>query len=101
MLKVKRLLEANLEDDEFGITQLCNEMAVSHSHLYKKFKSLSNKTIADFFKTLILLKARELLSTTNLNITEITFATGFKSLSYFSREFTRQFGRSPSEFRKE
>jgi YesN/AraC family two-component response regulator len=100
MLKVKRVLETNLEDDEFGITQLCNEMAVSHTQLYKKFKSLSNKTIADFFKTLRLLKARELLSTTNLNITEVTYAVGFKSLSYFSREFTREFGKPPSDFRK-
>ena len=100
MLKVKRVLEANLEDDEFGILKLCQEMAVSHTQLYKKFKSLSNKTIADFFKTLRLLKARELLTTTDLNITQITFATGFKNLSYFSREFAREFGKSPSEFRK-
>jgi len=100
MLKVKQVLEANLNDDEFGISQLCHELAVSHSQLYKKFKSLSNKTIADFFKTLRLLKARELLSTTNLNITEVTFAVGFKSLSYFSREFAREFGKPPKDFRK-
>ncbi|MDP4275577.1 MAG: ATP-binding protein [Bacteroidota bacterium] len=101
MLKVKKVLESNLSDDEFGISQLCRELAVSHAQLYKKFKSLSNKTIADFFKTLRLLKAKELLLTTRLNITEITFAVGFKNLSYFSREFTREFGKSPSEFRKE
>jgi AraC-like DNA-binding protein len=100
MLKVKQVLEANLNDDEFGISQLCHELAVSHTQLYKKFKSLSNKTIADFFKTLRLLKARELLSTTNLNITEVTYAVGFKSLSYFSREFTREFGKPPKDFRK-
>jgi transcriptional regulator GlxA family with amidase domain len=100
MLKVKRVLEANLNDDEFGISQLCNELAVSHAQLYRKFRSLSNKTIADFFKTLRLLKARELLSTTDLNVTEVTFKVGFKSLSHFSREFAREFGKSPSEFRK-
>jgi len=100
ILKVKQILETNLTDDEFGISQLCRELAMSHSQLYRKFKSLSNKTIADFFKTLKLLKARELLLTTNLNVTEITFAVGIKNLSWFSREFTREFGQSPSEFRK-
>lgn len=100
MLKVKRVLETNLTDNEFGISQLCRELAMSHSQLYWKFKSLSNKTIANFFKTLKLLKARELLLTTNLNVKEITFAVGIKNLSYFSREFTREFGKPPSEFRK-
>lgn len=41
MLKVKQVLEANLADDEFGISELCKELAVSHSQLYKKFKSPS------------------------------------------------------------
>jgi len=30
----------------------------------------------------------------------VAYAAGFKSLSYFSREFAHQFGKSPSEFRK-
>ena len=100
MIKVKQVLETNLQDDEFGILNLCRELAVSQSQLYKKFKSLSNITIADYFKLLRLHKARELLLTTSLNVTEVAYAAGFKSLSYFSREFAHQFGKSPSEFRK-
>jgi transcriptional regulator GlxA family with amidase domain len=41
-----------------------------------------------------------LLMTTSLNVTQVTFAAGFKNLSHFSREFTREFRKSPSEFRK-
>jgi signal transduction histidine kinase/DNA-binding response OmpR family regulator len=100
MIKVRQVLESNLTDDEFGISHLCRELAVSHTQLYKKFKSLSNITIADYFKSLRLHKARELLLTTGLNVTEVAFAAGFKSLSYFSREFANEFGKSPSEFRK-
>jgi YesN/AraC family two-component response regulator len=99
MIKVKQVLEANLEDDEFGIDQLCNELAVSHAQLYRKFKSLSNITIADFFKSLRLRRAKELLQTTDLNVTEVTFAVGFKNLSHFSREFSREFGKAPSEIK--
>ena len=93
-------MEANLGDDEFGISQLCSEMAVSHAQLYRKFKSLSNKTIADYLKSLRLRKARELLLTTSLNVSEVTYIAGFKNISHFSREFTHEFGKSPSEFRK-
>ena len=99
MSKVKQILEANLDDDEFGISQICRELAVSHTQLYRKFKSVSNKTIAEYFKSLRLNKAKTLLSATSMNVTEVAFAAGFKNLSYFSREFTHQFGKSPKEFR--
>jgi signal transduction histidine kinase/DNA-binding response OmpR family regulator len=99
MMKVRQKMEANLEDDEFGISSLCQELAVSRSQLYRKFKSLSNKTITDYFKSLRLHKARELLCASDLNVSEVTYAVGFKNLSHFSREFTREFGKSPSEFR--
>jgi len=100
MIKIRQAMEANLGDDEFGISQLCSEMAVSHAQLYRKFKSLSNKTIADYLKSLRLHKARELLLTTSFNVSEVTYIVGFKNISHFSREFTHEFGKSPSEFRK-
>ncbi len=100
MMKVRQVLETNLKDDEFGIIKLCSILGVSHAQLYRKFKSVSNKTIADYFKALRLHRAKELLSTTDLNITEVTFSVGFKSLAYFSREFTHEFGINPREYRK-
>ena len=100
MKKVKDVLEANLIDDEFGIINLCRELGVSRPQLYRKFRSLCDKTIAEYFKGLRLHKGKELLSTTGLNVTEVTYRVGFKSLAYFSREFTREFGESPSKFRK-
>ena len=100
MIKVRKALETNLNDDEFGISRLCIELSVSRAQLYRKFKSVSNKTVADYFKSLRLYKAKELLLTTNLNVTEVTYLVGFKNISHFSREFTYEFGKSPSEFRK-
>lgn len=99
MSKVRQVLEANLEDEEFGIYGLCRELAVSRTQLYRKFKSLSNRALSDYFKSLRLHKAKELLCTTDLNVTEVTYAVGFKNLSHFSREFRSEFGKSPMEFR--
>lgn len=100
MGKVRQILEDNLDDDEFGIAQLCRELAVSHTQLYRKFKSVSNKTIAEYFKYLRLNKAKTLLSSTSMNVTEVAFASGFKNLSYFSREFAHEFGCSAHDFQK-
>jgi len=101
MIRVRNILEKNLGNDEFDIHDLCRELAVSHAQLYRKFKSLSNHTIADYFKLLRLHKSRELLTKSDLNITQIAFTVGFKNLSYFSREFTEQFGISPGKYRKQ
>jgi AraC-like DNA-binding protein len=99
MSKVRQILETRLDDDEYCISQLCKELAVSHTQLYHKFKSASNQTIARYFKTLRLYRSKILLSSTKMNVTEVAFAAGFKNLSYFSREFTQEFGKNPKEFR--
>lgn len=101
MIKVRDILEKNLGNEDFGINELCRLLSVSHAQLYRKFKSISNQTIADYFKLLRLHKAKELLSNPELNITQVAFSVGFKNLSHFSREFTRQFGKSPKEMRKQ
>jgi signal transduction histidine kinase/DNA-binding response OmpR family regulator len=100
MIKVRQALETNLKDDEFGVSQLCSELSVSRAQLYRKFKFVCNRTVADYLKSLRLYKAKELFLTTNLNVTEVTYLVGFKNLSHFSREFTNEFGKPPSEFRK-
>jgi AraC-like DNA-binding protein len=100
MRKVKDVMEANLIDEEFDISSLCIELAVSRAQLYRKVRALSDRTIADYFKSLRLSKAKELLLTTNLNVTEVSIKVGFKHRAYFSLEFTHEFGLFPSEFRK-
>jgi signal transduction histidine kinase/DNA-binding response OmpR family regulator len=100
MLKVRQVLEANLMEDEFSIALLCKELSISHAQLYKKFKSVCDRTLADYFKSLRLYKARELLLKTGLNVKEITYMVGFKNISHFSREFSHEFGKSPREIRR-
>jgi len=43
-------------------------------------------------------KAKELLQTTSMNVTEVGFEVGMANLSTFSRLFKEEFGSSPSEF---
>jgi DNA-binding response OmpR family regulator len=53
MIKVRQILETNLQDDEFGISNLCKELTVRRAQLYRKFRSLIDRTIADYVKPLI------------------------------------------------
>ena len=97
MVKIREILEKNIDNEDYNINELCSEMAVSHAQLYRKFKSISNQTIAGYFKLLRLNKAKELLAGPNMNVTQVAFAVGFKNLSHFSREYSQLFGKSPSE----
>jgi AraC-like DNA-binding protein len=96
--KFKKLVEQNLGNEEYNIQALCNDMAMSKSQLYRKFKALTNDSAAKYIRTLRMKKARELLETTTMNITEVGYEVGMKSPSTFSQLFKEEFGESPREF---
>jgi AraC family transcriptional activator FtrA len=45
-------------------------------------------------------RARHLLETTNLNISEVCYAVGYEDVASFGRLFARAIGLSPKEFRR-
>ncbi|MFZ4572702.1 MAG: helix-turn-helix domain-containing protein, partial [Bacteroidales bacterium] len=96
---IREVMETNMDNDQFGILQLCKSVGMSRAQLYRKFKSLTDKTVNEYLRTFRLYKARELLLTTGLNVSEVAYETGFKNLSHFSRVFTEEFGTNPSELK--
>lgn len=96
--KLKETILQNLHDENYNIQALCKDMAMSKSQLYRKFKALTNKSVAKYIRTLRMQKARELLQTTSMNVSEIGYEVGMKSLSTFSQVFKEEFGKSPREF---
>jgi transcriptional regulator GlxA family with amidase domain len=97
--QVHEILIQNLDDEEFGIIELSRSMGMSRSQLYRKFSALTEFTVHQFIKKLRLQKAKELLLTTNLNVTEVALDTGFKNLSHFSKVFQEEFGASPTHIK--
>ena len=97
--KVGNILEKHLCEEEFGIPELCLYIGMSRSQLYRKFSALTNTTIHHYILKLRLVKARELLQKTNLNVSEVAYDTGFKNPSHFSRVYSEEFGIAPSKTR--
>lgn len=96
MQKVREVLEAHLSDEDFGIPQLCQALAMSRAQLYRKFDALTDLPVHQYMRNLRLRKAKILLETTHLNVTEVALEVGFKNLSHFSRSFSEAFGVPPS-----
>jgi len=100
VLKVRKLIEENIDDSSFGILELCRALGISRSHLHRKLKALTNVSTTTFVQTVKLQKARQLLKTTEKNVSEIAYEVGFEDPAYFSRLFSKFFGYPPSETRK-
>ncbi|MDO8368702.1 MAG: two-component regulator propeller domain-containing protein [Saprospiraceae bacterium] len=98
--KVRRILESHLDDEDFGMLQLCTALNMSRSNLFRKIKALTGLSATIFILNLRLEKARSLLETTDLNVSEVSYATGFGSPNYFSRAFHEAYGVPPGEMRK-
>ncbi|WP_421799258.1 ATP-binding protein [Haliscomenobacter sp.] len=97
--KVRHALEAHLAEEEFGVEQLCRTLGMSRSQLYRKFQALTNTTVHQFLQEIRLYKAKELLTTTKLTVTDVAFEVGFKNLSHFSRVFSEAWGTPPGKIR--
>ncbi len=97
--KLTKYIETHMGDPEFSIPWLSAKMEVSQPVLYKKVKAVTNLSVNDFIKFIRMQKAAQLLLT-GKSVQETASAIGFTDTKYFSREFKKQFGRSPSEHAK-
>lgn len=73
---------------------------ISESHLLHSFRSATGMSVLEYINYLRFLYAKTLFSTTPLTCGEVAAACGFASASYFSKEYTRRMGISPSTERK-
>lgn len=92
-------LEANLQN-RLSVEQLAREANMSESTLTRWFKRELDATPADYLLRARLLKAERLLRNSKQAVSDIAFSCGFGSVAYFSTRFKRQYGCTPSVFRK-
>ena len=96
--RVRMRIRESLESD-VTIQQIAEELGVSYSNLRKLFKEHTGLSPATYQQELRLLRAKELLTTTELSIKEIAYRLNFESPDYFSAKFKAKMGQKPSELR--
>lgn len=98
--KLREITEANLKDDQFGVSELAEKVGISRSTLYLRVNSLTNKSVSHFICETRLKAAFELLREGSLNISEVAYKVGFGSPTYFSKCFHDFYGFPPGEVGK-
>lgn len=98
--KVRAIIEENLSDSKLDVVTVARELTMSRVQFYRKIKALTNKSPSVFIRRVRLQNALHLLKTTDLNISEIAYDTGFSDPAYFTKTFREEFGATPSEVRR-
>ena len=99
ILQVRALVELHLDDGEYGVEQLAQDLCMERTGLYKKLTALTDTTPVAFIRSIRLQRAAALLQEGKLTVNEIAERTGFSSPSYFTKCFKKEFGVLPSEYR--
>ena len=91
-------IEKNIDNSEYTIDSLAGDVVMSRMSFYRKMKSLTGQTPADFIRTVRLKTAAKLLKEGNCNVSEACYRTGFASPQNFSKHFKEIFGVLPSQY---
>ena len=98
--RFKKVVEEHMGDSNASVEELAAMMGLSRVQLYRKVKALTGNTPVDLLRKARLSRARELLTSTQLTVSEIAYQVGFASPSYFTKCYKDEYGVVPGEDRK-
>ena len=98
--KITTIIEENLSDERFGVSELANKIGMSRSNLLRKVKKLNGQSVSQFIRKVRLENAMEMLKENDQTVSEISYEVGFGSTSYFIKCFHDQYGYPPGEVSK-
>ncbi len=98
LTNINNCILKNLDNEQFDANALSTAMAMSRAQLLRRLKSLTGNSPGYYIRTMRLEKAKELLETGDVSISEAAFQTGFNSPSNFTKVFGEKYGINPSQF---
>ena len=100
MRRVMKVINENISNPDLSVEIIADKVGISRVHFYRKMKDLTGQAPRDFLKYVRLKEAGRLLKEKKMDITGVSIAVGFKSLSAFSTNFKALYGLSPTEYVK-
>ncbi len=98
MENVIRVIDGNMERDDFDVSSLADMLAVDSKQLYRKLKQLTGYSPVNYIRKLRMKKAALLLKEDKFTVSEVMFLVGYSNSSYFSKCFAEEFGMKPKDY---
>lgn len=93
-------VEKHLDEESLNAEMISKALSVSRSGLYNKLQAITGQTVHEFIRSIRLKRAAQILKKGDQTVGEIAFQVGFNDLSYFNRCFKKEYGCTPTQFRK-
>lgn len=93
-------LENNYTDPQISLESVATIVGLNPSYFSALLKKDTKNGFVDILQNLRINKAKELLTTTNLNITQISIEIGYRDSKHFSKTFKKSCGLKPVEYRR-
>ena len=90
----------NYPEIQHSIRTLCEKSGLSAAKLQQGFRFMRDMTVGEFIRDTRLKKAELYLRTTDMNISEVVYAIGFTSRSYFCKIFKLKYRCSPKRYKQ-
>jgi AraC-like DNA-binding protein len=97
--QARTILDENF-DKHITIPELARQSGINEAKLKEGFRELFGNSIHSYLLQLRLEKARQLLLTTTLTITDITYHIGYSHVTHFTSMFKKETGITPGAWRK-
>ena len=94
------IVERNIEDPNFNIKMLAEEIGMSRANLFNKIKSISGHSSNSFIRFIRLRKAAEIFISSDKTIQETMYTVGMSDIKYFREQFKKVFEMNPSDYIK-
>jgi TolB-like protein/AraC-like DNA-binding protein/Tfp pilus assembly protein PilF len=98
--KLTGIVEENLSNESFGVSELADAVGMSRSNLLRKVRSQTELSVSQFIRKIRLEHAMEMLKQDDFTVSEVSYKVGFGSTSYFIKCFHEEYGVSPGDARE-
>ncbi|MGN9177702.1 substrate-binding domain-containing protein [Segatella copri] len=95
--QLQAIIQQNLSDSEFGVEDMGLQIGLSRVQLYRKVKAMTGSSVVDLLRKARLAKARRLLETRSMSVSEVAYEVGFSAPSYFTKCFKEEYGMLPGD----
>lgn len=99
--QAKKIIKRDFTDPLFGSYRIAEELHISNAYLSTVFKQTYHITVVHYITQLRIDEAKRLILTTDMDIKEVAWASGFSSDISFIRVFKKYEATTPGAFRKE
>jgi len=98
---IRTIIDRNLGNSQFGVTELAEAVSMSRSNLLRRVKKETGLSVSAFIRQSRLESAKALLEEGGVTVSEVAYEVGFSSPSYFIKCFHEEYGYSPGEVGKQ